>query len=86
MWHVETHESHLNVKGVHFFRSPIWTEISHKLHYQPDPTARNGSLDMWEPEMWRTDHKCVLIVSQSNLKKRVSHQIDKLEILTLESP
>ena len=45
-----------------FFRLQIWTEISHSLgfqksHFQPDPTAQNGSLDMWQPEMWRTYHK-----------------------------
>ena len=33
-----------------------------EIRYQPDLTARDGSLDMWQPEMWRTYHKCVLIV------------------------
>ena len=33
-----------------------------EIHYPRDPTERNGSLDMWQPEMWRTYHKCVLIV------------------------
>ena len=28
------------------FQVAIGTEISHGIHYQPDPTARNGSLDM----------------------------------------
>ena len=25
-----------------------------EIHYSLDPTARNGSLDMWKPDMWRT--------------------------------
>ena len=33
-----------------------------EIHNQPDPNERNGSLDMWQPEMWRNDHKCFLIV------------------------
>ena len=56
-----------------------------EINYQPDLTARKGSLDMWQPEIWRTYHKWVLIVKKSNLKKWVFHQMGKLEILTLKS-
>ena len=47
----ETHESHLSVTGVHFFRvansnkNLTWFKPS-EIHYQPDPTPRKGSLDM----------------------------------------
>ena len=30
-----------------------------EIHYQPGPTAENGSLDMWQPEKRRTYYKCV---------------------------
>ena len=33
-----------------------------EIHFRPSPTARNGSLDMRQPEMSRTYHKFVLIV------------------------
>ena len=33
-----------------------------EIHYLWDLTAQNGSLDMWQPEMWRAYLKCVLIV------------------------
>ena len=46
----ETHESHLNVTGVQFFRN-LTQFRSSEIHYQPDPTARNGSLDIRQPEM-----------------------------------
>ena len=72
------------------FRLQIWTEISHssEIHYQPDPTERNGSLDMWQPEMWRTylSQVCFDRKEKSNLKKQGFHQIVKLEILSLKSP
>ena len=39
------------------------TQFRHsEIHYLWDPTARNGSLDMWQPEMWRTYLKCVSVV------------------------
>ena len=48
--HKERRESHLNVTGVNFLRLQIWKEISQlkpsEIHYQPSPTAQNGSLDM----------------------------------------
>ena len=34
MLHEETHESHLNVTGVYFFRLPIRIEIQHNLGLQ----------------------------------------------------
>ena len=60
----ETQESYLNVTGVQFLRLQIWTEISHSLGLQKsrDLAAWNGSLGMWQPEMWRTYLKCVSIV------------------------
>ena len=45
--HEETHDSHLNVTRVQFFRQKshfkFWLS---EIHFQPDPTARNGSVDM----------------------------------------
>ena len=35
---METHESHLYVTGVQFFRLQIWTEISHSLGLQKSTT------------------------------------------------
>ena len=52
-----------------------------EIHYQPSPTARNGSLDLLLPEMSMTDHKCVLIVSRINFGKRFFYPIAKFEIL-----
>ena len=45
----ETHESHLNVTGVQFFRLPnliinLTQFMPSEIHCQPDPTERNGSL------------------------------------------
>ena len=57
-----------------------------EIHYLGDPTARNGSLDMCQPEMSRTYLKCTLIAKKSNLKKWVFHQIATFETLTLKSP
>ena len=37
-YHEETHESHLNVTGVQFFRLQIRTEISHGLGLQKSTT------------------------------------------------
>ena len=56
MCHEETHESHLNVTGVQFFRIQIWTEISHSLGLQTS-TANQirlnemEILDIWQSEM-----------------------------------
>ena len=51
-----------------------------EIHYQPDPIERNGSLDMWQPEMWRTYHKCVLIVNRKAiLKSRVFIKLSSLK-------
>ena len=56
MCHEETHESHLNVTGVQFFRIQIWTEISHSLGLQIS-TANQIKLnemeilDIWQSEM-----------------------------------
>ena len=33
-----------------------------EIHYLRDLIAQNGSLDMWQPEMWRIYLKFVLIV------------------------
>ena len=46
--HEETHESHLNVTGVHFFRIQMNRNLTQfmpsEIHCQPDSTERNGSL------------------------------------------
>ena len=52
----ETHESHLNVAGAHFFQvanlnGNLTQFRPSEIHYLRDPTARNGSLDMGQPEM-----------------------------------
>ena len=57
-----------------------------EIHYLRDSTARNDSLDMWQPEMWRTYLECVFIGEKSNPKKRIFHQTAKFEIVTPKSP
>ena len=42
------------------------------IHYQPDLTARNGSLDIRQPEMSRTYHTCVLTFRKAILKRGFS--------------
>ena len=52
--------------GSHFsgykFEQKFTQFMPTEIHYKPDPNARNGSLYMWQAEMRRTYHKCVLIV------------------------
>ena len=56
MCRAETHESHLNVTGVQFFRIQIWTDISRSLGLQTS-TANQIQLnemeilDIWQSEM-----------------------------------
>ena len=51
----ETHENHLNVTGPIFQVANLNRNLTQfrpsEIHYQQDPTARNGSLDMCQPEM-----------------------------------
>ena len=54
-----------------------------EIHCQPDPTERNCSLNMWQPEMWMTYQKCILIV-KINLRKRGFHQIGQARDLITE--
>ena len=58
----ETHENHFNAAGPIFQVTNLNRNLAQfrpsEIQYQPDPTARNGSLDMWQPDMWRTYHKC----------------------------
>ena len=51
------------------------------IHYLRDPTTRNGSLDMGQPEMCRTYLKCVLIVyKKAILKSGFSIKLPSLKI------
>ena len=43
-----------------------------EIHYLRTPTARNGSLDMWQPEMWITYLKCVWSFRKAILKSGFS--------------
>ena len=67
-----------NVTGVQFFQltnsNRNLTQFrSSEIPYQPNLTARNGSLGMRQPEISTTFHKCVLIVLEINFEKLFFH-------------
>ena len=71
-------ENTWNAKGVQFFWLQIWRQISHSLGLQKSttnqpPNARNGSLDIWQPEMWKS---CIKSLFWS-FRKRGFHQNDQ---------
>ena len=83
----ETHESHLNVTGVQFFRLNISNILSNltqfrpsEIHCQPDPTERNGSL------RHLTIRNVFRSLTKATLESRVFIKLAKLEIISLKSP
>ena len=72
--HEEPRESQFNVTGAQFsgykFKRKSHIIRPSEIHCKPDPTERNGSVDMWQPEMWMTYQKYVLL--NATLKSGVS--------------
>ena len=53
--HEETHESHLNVTGVQFFRLHIWTVISLSLGLQKSTANQIRLNEMVVLDIWQTE-------------------------------
>ena len=51
-------------------------------HFQPSQTARNGSLDMRQPEMVRSNQKCSDRLEIQVLIKKFSSKLPSLKLIT----